>query len=174
MEIFRQEVLLSDSYIEQFKGQEASPLVQFVKYGIAGGLATFVHIVVFHLVAWKIFPSLQESDFAIVILGLSVSEVDVATRSLNSMLSNGVAFIFSNTVAYLINVFWVFKPGRHNRIIEIGLFFLVSGVSVAIGTSMMGFLIRFYAIQTTYAFTVNIVSAVMINYGMRKFYIFKG
>ena len=77
-------------------------------------------------------------------------------------------------VAYLINVFWVFKPGRHHRIIEIGLFYLVSGVSVAIGTGMMGFLIRFFTMQTTYAFTVNIVSAVMINYGMRKFYIFKG
>jgi putative flippase GtrA len=165
---------MNNNYIEQFKGVEAGPLVQFVKYGISGGLATFVHIVIFHLVAWKIFPSLQEKDFFIVISGITVTEMDVATRSLNSMLSNGVAFIFSNMVAYLINVFWVFKPGRHHRIIEIGLFYLVSGVSLVIGTSMMGFLIRYYAMQTTYAFTVNIVSAVMINYGMRKFYIFKG
>jgi len=165
---------LSESYIEQFKGVDASPLVQFVKYGISGGLATFVHIVIFHLVAWKIFPSLQENDLTIVILDLTVTEVDVANRSLNSMLSNGVAFVCSNMVAYIINVFWVFKSGKHNRIIEIGLFYLVSGVSVAIGTSMMGFLIRYYGIQTTYAFTANIVSAVMINYGMRKYYIFKG
>ena len=165
---------MSDSYIEQFKGVEAGPVVQFIKYGISGGLATFVHIVIFHLLAWKIFPSLQENDLFIVILGITVTELDVATRSLNSMLSNGVAFICSNMVAYIINVFWVFKPGRHHRIIEIGLFYLVSGVSVVIGTSMMGFLIRYYGMQTTYAFTVNIVSAVMINYGMRKFYIFKG
>ena len=149
-------------------------MVQFIKYGISGGLATLMHIVVFYLVAWKIFPSLQEKDFFIVILGITATEVDVATRSFNSMLSNGVAFIFSNMVAYIINVFWVFKPGRHNRFIEIGLFYLVSGVSVVIGTSMMGFLIRYYGMQTTYAFTANIVSAVMINYGMRKFYIFKG
>ena len=165
---------MRDSYIQQFKGVKAGPLVQFIKYGISGGLATLVHIIVFYLVAWKIFPSLQEKDFFIVILGITVTEVDVATRSFNSMLSNGVAFIFSNMVAYIINVFWVFKPGRHNRFIEIGLFYLVSGVSVVIGTSMMGFLIRYYGMQTTYAFTANIVSAVMINYGMRKFYIFKG
>ena len=133
-----------------------------------------MHIVVFHLVAWKIFPSLQEEDFFVAVLGLSVAEVDVATRSLNSMLSNGSAFICSNLVAYLINVFWVFKSGRHHRVIEIGLFYLVSGVSVVIGTGMMGFLIRYYGMQTTYAFFVNIVSAVLINYGMRKFYIFKG
>ena len=153
---------------------EAGPLVQFIKYGISGGLATFVHIVIFHLFAWNIFPSLQENDLFIIILGISVAEVDVATRSLNSMLSNGTAFIFSNMVAYILNVFWVFKSGRHHRIIEIGLFYLVSGVSVVIGTSLMGFLIRYYGMQTTYAFSVNIVSAVMINYGMRKFYIFKG
>ena len=149
-------------------------MVQFIKYAISGGLATFVHIVIFHLVAWKIFPSLQENDFFITILGITVTEVNLATRSLNSMLSNGVAFICSNMVAYLTNVFWVFKSGRHSRIIELGLFYLVSGVSVVIGTSMMGFLIRYYGMQTTYAFTVNIVSAVMINYSMRKFYIFKG
>ena len=168
------EVVLGKSYVEQFKGQEAGPLVQFVKYGISGGLAVFVHIVIFHLVAWKIFPSLQENDFFIAVLGLTVTEVDVATRSLNSMLSNGVAFVCSNMVAYIINVIWVFKPGRHHRIIEIGLFYLVSGVSMAIGTSIMGFLIRYYGMQTTYAFAANIVSAVMINYAMRKFYIFKG
>jgi putative flippase GtrA len=164
---------LNESYIKQFKGLEAGPFVQFVKYGISGGLATFVHITIFHLVAWKIFPSLQGNDFVVVILGLTVTKVDVATRAFNSMLSNGIAFMGSNMVAYLINVFWVFKPGRHNRIIEISLFYLVSGVSVAIGTSMMGFLIRYYGMQTTYAFTVNIVSAVLINYGMRKFYIFE-
>lgn len=165
---------MSGNYIEQFKGLDAGPLVQFIKYGIAGGLATFVHIVIFHLVAWKIFPALQENDFIIAISGVTITEVDVATRSLNSMLSNGVAFICSNMVAYIINVFWVFKQGRHNIIIEIALFYLVSGVSVLIGTGMMGFLIKSYNMQTTYAFMVNLVSAVMINYGMRKFYIFKG
>ena len=165
---------MNKNYIEQFKGLEATPLIQFIKYGIAGGLATFVHIIVFHFVAWKIFPSLQKNDFVIILSGLSVTEVDVATRSLNSMLSNIVAFLCSNMVAYIINIFWVFKQGKHNKFIEILLFYLVSGVSMLIGTSMMGFLIRYYNMQTTYAFTVNIVSAVMINYGMRKFYIFKG
>ena len=77
------EVLLSDSYFEQFKGVEAGPLVQFLKYGISGGLATFVHIVIFHLVAWKIFPSLQEKDLFVVALDLTVTEVDDVTRSLN-------------------------------------------------------------------------------------------
>jgi putative flippase GtrA len=120
------------------------------------------------------FPFIAGKRFICCRFQLTVTEVDDVTRSLNSMLSNGVAFIFSSMVAYLINVFLVFIPGRHNKFVEIGLFYLVSGVSVIIGTSTMGFLIRHYGIQTTYAFAANIVSAVMINYGMRKFYIFKG
>ena len=162
-----------DNYFEEFKGVRTESLVQFVKYAISGGFATFVGIIIFYLVAWKFFPSLQEKDLFVVVFDLTVTEVDDATRSLNSMLSNGVAFIFSSMVAYLINVFWVFIPGRHNRFVEICLFYLVSGVSVIIGTSLMGFLIRHYGIQTTYAFAANIVSAVMINYTLRKYYIFK-
>ena len=165
---------MNDNYFEEFIGVRAEPLVQFAKYGISGGFETLVSIIIFYLVAWKIFPSLQEKDLFVVALDLTVTEVDDVTRSLNSMFSNGVAFIFSNMVAYLINVFWVFIPGRHNRFVEIGLFYFVSGVSMIIGTSLMGFLIRHYGIQTTYAFAANIVSAVMINYVMRKFYIFKG
>jgi putative flippase GtrA len=161
-------------HIEQIKRRKTEQLVQFVKYGIAGGFATFVHIIIFYLVAWKIFPSLQDNDFVVVIFGLTVIEVDVTSRSINSMLANGVAFICSTMVAYIINIFWVFKSGRHNRFVEIGLFYLVSGTSVLIGTSTMGFLISYYSLQTTFAFITNIVFAVMINYCMRKFYIFKG
>jgi putative flippase GtrA len=76
-------------------------------------------------------------------------------------------------VAYLINVAWVFVPGRHTRSVEIGLFYMVSAISVAIGTGTMGFLIRYYGMQTTHAFAVNIVSCVLINFAMRKFFIFR-
>ena len=107
-------------------------------------------------------------------LGLHVTDVTNATRSMNSMFSNATAFICSNMVAYLINILWVFTPGRHNRLMEIGLFYLVSGTSVFIGTVVMGALIRYLGVQTTFAFTVNIICSAMINYGIRKFYIFKG
>jgi hypothetical protein len=30
--------------LKQFAGREAGPLVQFIKYGLAGALATAVHI----------------------------------------------------------------------------------------------------------------------------------
>jgi putative flippase GtrA len=147
---------------------------QFFRYAIAGGIATLVHILIFHLLAWKVFSALQQDDLFVVVFGLDVSAIDVATRSMHSMLSNVVAFLCSNLTAYVINIRWVFTSGRHNRVVEIGLFYAVSGFSVLAGTSVMGLLIRYYAVQTTYAFTVNIIAAVMINYLARKYIIFKG
>ena len=162
------------SIIEQFTGHEAGPLVQFIKYGISGGLATLSHIIVFHLAAWKLLPCLQKNDWAVEFFHLSVGVQDDAIRARNSMIDNIMAFMFSNLVAYLINIYWVFEPGRHAFLLEIGLFYLVSGVSLVIGTSLMGYLTKRYGVRTTYAFVTNIVVALMINYAMRKFFIFKG
>jgi len=160
--------------LERLRSRDAGPLLQFVKYGVSGGLATTVHIIVFHLLAWLVFPALQDSDLVVKLFSLSVTVIDDATRSVNSMQANGLAFICSNMVAYLLNILFVFESGRHNRLVEIGMFYLVSGVSMVIGTSFMGFLISHYHLQTTIAFSANIVTSVMINYAMRKFYIFKG
>ncbi len=149
-------------------------LIQFIKYALAGGVATGVHITFFHLFAWKFFPALQANDWAVTILKLPVAELGDQDRSRNSMIDNILAFLIANMVASLINVWWVFKPGRHPWFVELGLFYAVSGISVAIGTVLMGMLIRRYGMRTTYAFGANLVSAVLINYAARKFFIFQG
>jgi len=162
------------SIIEQLTGREAGPLVQFVKYAIGGGVATAVHITLFHLCAWKLFPALQDNDWAVRLFRLRTAPEDDRIRARNSAIDNGIAFVFSNLTAYLINIWWVFKPGKHGFLVEIGLFYLVSGVSVVIGTSMMGLLIRRHGVRTTFAFGANLVTALLINYAMRKFVIFNG
>ena len=149
-------------------------LIQFIKYAVVGGLSTAIHIVFFHAFAWKIFPALQESDAAVKLLGLSVSDLDDRARSRNSMLSNFGAFLFSNFFCYLMNVWFVFEGGKHNFWVEIGLFYLVSGLSMSIGTGTMGWLIRSLGMRTTYAFGANLVASLLINYAARKFFIFKG
>jgi putative flippase GtrA len=169
-----QEFILNGICMDRLRSTEVGPFLQFVKYGISGGMATGVHIVIFHLCAWLLFPALQESDLMVTLFGLTVLPLDDATRATNSMYSNAVAFICSNMVAYVLNILFVFESGRHNRIVEIAMFYLVSGISVVIGTALMGFLIRHYHMQTTIAFSANIVSAVMINYAVRKYFIFKG
>ena len=73
----------------------------------------------------------------------------------------------------MLNVLWVFHAGRHAWYVDLGLFYLVSGVSMFIGTALMGFLIRRYGVRTTYAFLSNLVISLLINFAMRKFVIFK-
>jgi len=162
------------SLIRQFKGTDAHPAIQFVKYAIGGGLATAAYIIMFHLVAWKLFPALQPADWGVRLCHLQVAAISDTQRSHNAMIANVPAFLVSNLVAYLVNILWVFKRGRHHILIEFGLFTLVSGVSMAIGTPMMGYLISHYGMQTTYAFIANLVTALCINYAMRKYVIFKG
>ena len=160
--------------IDQFLGHDSANLLQFIKYAIGGCVATATHIIIFHLVAWKMFYALQADDWFVRVFNLPIKELDDATRARNSMLGNGAAFLVSNLVAYLINIYWVFVPGRYHWIIEIVLFYLVSGVAIAIGTSIMGVLIRRFGMLTTYAFGSNLLAALMINYAMRKFFIFNG
>ena len=160
--------------IDQLFGNESANVIQFIKYGISGCIAVAAHILVFHLVAWKMFFALQSNDWFVRLFNLPIRELDDGTRSQNSMLSNVFAFMISNLVAYIINVYWVFVPGRYHWMVEIVLFYLVSGASLVIGTAIMGLLIRRFGMLTTYAFGSNIFTALLINYAMRKFFIFKG
>ncbi len=86
--------------LEQFMGRDAGPLIQFIKYGLAGGVATGAHILVFHLAAWKLFPALQANDWFVKIFKLSMAEESTALRARNSMIDNGIAFMFSNMGEY--------------------------------------------------------------------------
>ena len=160
--------------IASFLGNDAGGLIQFIKYALSGCVATAIHIMVFHLAAWKLFIALQAEDWFVKFFDLRMENLDDVARSRNSMLSNAIAFMVSNLAAYLINITWVFVPGRFHWIVEITLFYLVSGVAIAIGTAIMGALIRRFGMLTTYAFTSNLFVALMINYAMRKFFIFNG
>ena len=149
-------------------------LVQFIKYAVAGGVATVTHIVIFHFIAWKMFPCLQEKDHAVRILKLTIRKVNDATRARNSMIGNLIAFMIANMVAYIANILFVFQGGKYHIVIEILLFYAVSGLSTFLGTMLMGLLIRRFGLLTTYAFGANIFTAVMFNYALRKFFIFYG
>ena len=160
--------------LKQFTGRTHTPLVQFIKYAIAGGIATVVNIALFYACALKLMPAITPDDLVAKLLHVQVVPVLVAVRARNSIIDNGVAFLFSNLTAYLINIFWVFESGRHNRVYEIFFFYLVSGISFALGSALMGFLINHFGVITTLAFGANAVVSLLINYALRKYFIFKG
>jgi putative flippase GtrA len=157
-----------------YLSHDAPPLVQFVKYGLAGGVATATHILMFFLAGFLLFPCVTPDDPLVKLFGLIAPAVEEALRARNAVFSNVAAFLVSNTVCYIINRLFVFRPGRHHIVIEFLLFLAVSAVSMTVGTTLMGLLIKQYSVQTTYAFGANILSSLAINYVLRKFFVFKG
>ena len=157
-----------------YLSHDAPPLVQFVKYGLAGGLATATHVLTFFLVGFLLFPCVTPEDPLVKLFGLHAPDVVDELRARYAIYSNVVAFFVSNTVCYLANRWFVFKPGRHHVVIEFLLFLAVSAVSMAVGTTLTGVLIQRFGMQTTYAFGANILSSLAINYVMRKFFVFQG
>lgn len=162
------------AHIKKQLSHDAHPVVQFIKYGIAGGMATATHIIIFFLCGWFLLPCLTQGDITVRLLGLTAPAITEAARVWNAGVCNALAFLVSNTLCYVLNRLFVFKPGRHHYVLEFLLFFAVSGVSMVIGTTIQTFLIKCYGTQTTLAFGANILCALLINYAMRKFVIFKG
>ena len=160
--------------LRQFLQREAHPFIQFIKYAISGGMATMVDIVLFYLLAWKVFPALGADDPVVKLLGLKVVAVGQLTRSNHYFLIKILTFFFGNLTAYILNVLWVFKPGRHSRLKEFTLFYAVSITSWTIGTVLGALLIRAFGWTTTLAYLVNMATSLMINYVCRKFLIFHG
>ena len=163
-----------DGIWRQFTSREHGHLVQFIKYGIAGGIATVVHTALFFLFAWKVLPSLTADDPVARLFKISASPISDSVRAWHAGVDNAIAFLFSNFVVYVINIAWVFEAGRHSRWKEIGMFYGVAGISVLIGIGLQSFLIRSFGINTTYAFGAMVLVCLLINYAMRKFFIFKG
>lgn len=159
--------------VEQFVSRDAGPIIQFIKYALTGGLGTAIHLIFFNLLSWKIFPALQQDDPLVKLIKWQVITINNKTRARNSMINNCIVFLFSNLLVYFINIYWVFEPGQHSMLVEIGLFYLACLASLLIGTASMGFLIKKYGTKTTHAFLINLMIAVIINYTARKFFIFQ-
>ena len=155
-------------------GHDAHPVVQFIKYGFVGGLATGISIVVFYALSWTFLPCLTPDDIMVRLLGLTVEPITEAVRKWNAFFCSGIGFVISNVICYILNRLFVFRPGRHHVVKEFLLFFGVSGLSWAIGVGIQTKLIAFWGVQTTLAFAANILVALLINYAMRKYVIFKG
>jgi putative flippase GtrA len=160
--------------LQQFLQRDAGPVVQFIKYAIAGGIATGVDMVVFFSVAWLWLPALREDDPIVRRFHLTVTPVEEATRSRRFVLVTAIAFIFSNLTAYLINIVWVFQAGRYAWYVELALFYAVSGISIVLGTFLGWSLIRFMHLSTTYSYAGKLVAALLINYFCRKHFVFNG
>ena len=80
-------------------------------------------------------------------------------------------WVLANTTAYLLNRLFVFETGKHNRIVETVLFFIFA-LPQFIFVALTDVLIR-AGWEVTYANYSMMLLAVIINFLVRKFIIFK-
>lgn len=140
--------------------RDAHPLLQFIKYGICGLGAFITHQVIWLGLSYTLYPSIDSS-------------IPDEVRALNSTISNSIAVVFSTAVAYITNILWVFKTGRHSRLVEIATFFGIGIFSFAGGLLAGPWLIQVFGINTLLAQLSMAVTSVLINFVTRKFLIFK-
>jgi putative flippase GtrA len=159
--------------LKQFAQREASVQIQFIKYAIAGAIATVVDMVTFSLCAWLVLPALSQNELIVKLFHIAVPQLTDQMRSWHFAGDMAIAFLFSNTTAYLIDVAWVFHPGRHSRLKEFTLFFVVSLTSSAIGTGLGWALIRWFGMGAAAAYIAKALSSLAINYAGRKFFVFQ-
>lgn len=150
------------------------PGVQFFKYAMCGGMAMATDMIAFFLVAWLLFPALTENDLLVRLFHMQVEAIPEHVRVMNFCIGNAIAFMVSNFTAYILNILFVFKAGKHSRWKELGLFYLVSGISVGIGVAIGVVLIKGFGLSTTCSYIAKAVSTTLINYAARKFIIFHG
>lgn len=161
------------AWIRKQISHDAHPFVQFLKYGVCGMAATCVHVVLFFVFGWFIFPCVEQSDPLVRVLGLTAPAVNDALRARYSIYCNVPTFLISNLVAYVLNILFVFRSGKHHWLKEIGLFYATATISFVVGTGLQWWLIKHLDVATSAAFGANIVVSLMINFFVRKFLIFK-
>lgn len=140
--------------------RDAHPLIQFIKYGICGLGAFITHQVIWLALSLWAFPSIDP-------------EIPKEVRAVNTTISNSIAVLFSTAVAYVTNILWVFKSGRHSRLVEITSFFGIGVISFGGGLLAGPYLIQMFGIDTRLAQVSMAVTSVLINFVCRKFFIFK-
>ncbi|MEI6892758.1 MAG: GtrA family protein [Pontiella sp.] len=148
--------------------------IQFIKYGLCGCTALTVDMMVAFLVAWLWLPALNGDELFVKWFGLQFEVVSEGIRTTHFIIGSIIAFLISNLVAYLLNVLFVFKAGKHSRRKELGMFYLVSGISVGIGVALGAALISWLGMPYDYSYIAKVISTTLINYVARKYLIFNG
>lgn len=147
---------------------------QIFKYGVIGVIATVINLVVAELCAAYVWPCLGPDDLFVMHFGFSSAAIDDALRAELAVYCNFVGFFIANIVCWLLNRRYVFTPGRHSPFVEYLYFLAGSGFAIACGSVVIWVLVRYYGMQTTYSFVINVLVSVSVNFVVRKFFVFKG
>ena len=157
-----------------FLSHEAGAFAQFVKYGVVGVMSTCVQTGVFYVLAATVLPCLGGGDIAVRYLGLPSVAVSDAVRAFRACIATATGFVIANVFCWLMNRWFVFRPGRYRWYVEFGMFFGVATFATVVALGVMNVLIKHAGMMTTFAVVVEIVVSFFVNFFIRKLFIFKG
>jgi len=163
----------------KFLSHDCGPFAQFVKYGAVGVMATCVHLAVFYLLASTCLKCLTEDDKAVRLLSLPSAAFTGAepwyeARWFLAAVATAAGFSVANVFCWLMNRWFVFRPGKFKWYVELGMFFGASTLATVIALGVMKFLIDQFGMMTTLAVVVEVIVSFLVNFFIRKFVIFKG
>lgn len=160
--------------VKRFLSHEAGPFAQFVKYGVIGVLATCVQTGIFYILASTCLLCLSPDDWAVRYAHLPSVEVSDSVRSIRACVATAGGFVVANVFCWLMNRWFVFKPGKYKWHVEFGMFFGAATFATVIALGVMKLLIHYAGLMTTLAVVVEVIVSFLVNFFVRKFVIFKG
>ena len=163
----------------RFLSHDSGPFAQFVKYGAIGVASTCVQMSIFYLLASTCVKCLTADDLAVLWFGLPSAaftgeEAWYASRGMLAAAATGVGFVFANVFCWLMNRWFVFRPGKFQWYVEFGTFFGVSAAATLIALGIMKLLIDQLGCMPSLAHLIEVVVSFFVNFFIRKFFIFKG
>ena len=166
-------------WLKQILSHDCGPFWQFVKYGAIGVMATLVQTGVFYVLAATCLPCLTADDLAVKYLGLPSAEFSGAeawylSRGMVAAYATAVGFFLANVFCWLMNRWFVFRPGKFRWYVEFGMFFGASTFATLVALGTMKVLIDSFGLMTTFAVVVEVLVSFVVNFFVRKFFIFKG
>ena len=158
----------------KFLSHDSGPFAQFVKYGAIGVASTLVQMLVFYVLASTCLRCLGPGDWAVKWFGLPAVELSRFARGFRFAVDTAIGFSMANVFCWLMNRAFVFRPGKFAWYKEFVMFFGAAAGAMALATGISWMLIHLAGLQTTIAMLIEVVVSFLVNFAVRKFFIFKG
>ena len=159
---------------KRFLSHDSGPFAQFVKYGAIGVASTLVQMAVFYCLASTCCRCLGPDDWAVKWFGFPAVELSRFARGLRFAVDTVIGFSVANVFCWLMNRAFVFRPGKFAWYKEFGMFFGAAACAMALATGLSWVLIHWVGLQTSVAVVIEVVVSFLVNFVVRKFFIFKG
>ncbi len=161
--VFRNDV---KTIFSRIRARDVPALIQFGVYGVCGVISTVVFVGLTVFLSYRVFPAMD----GMIVDGSPITD---KLRAHNLLINNTISFAVANVVAYITNILFVFQTGRHHPVMEFLYFTAGSTVAFLISQFAGPWLVHQYGLPTAIAIITNIAASVLLNFAIRKLFVFK-